>query len=89
MLKIRCYFCSETSLPLSFNEDPSLSLPERLRCRKCKFLNLREHLKPTDPYKRLRMRKKDRFINLNESILGPSFSIVKHLFLSIQITVIS
>ena len=66
MLKNRCHSCSETYV--SFSEEPTLSLPERLRCRKCKFLNLGKRLKPFDPCQRLKMRRKDRFIKLSKII---------------------
>ena len=76
MLKIRCYFCTKTYV--SFSEESVVSLQERLRCRKCKFLNLRERLKPFDPYKRLKMRRKDKFINLNK-IIQRLFFYCKHI----------
>ena len=35
---------------------------------KCKFLNLRERVTLFDPYKRSKMKRKDKFINFNEII---------------------
>lgn len=52
---------------LIFSENVSVvNFPNRLRCRKCEFLNLRNWVKLFVPYKRFSMKRKNRFIYLSK-----------------------